>query len=100
MASLSFERPDKGRFPAIELGYRAAREGGTLGAVLNAANEVAVGEFLAGRCSFAGISRTVGEVMAEHAAPANASLQDIWEADRWAREAALLSCRRRREAEA
>jgi len=83
---LDFAEPDIRKFPAIELGYRAAREGGTLGAVLNAANEVAVQEFLRGRMSFTEISQRVAKVMDLHTVIENPSLEEILEADRWARE--------------
>jgi len=83
---LDFAEPDSGKFPAIELGYRAARQGGTLGAVLNAANEVAVEEFLHGRISFPEISQKVAKVMGLHTAVESPGLGEILEADRWARE--------------
>ena len=59
LGSLTFASPDTEAFPAIPLAYRAAREGGAMGAVLNAADEVAVGEFLSDRLSFLGIYDTV-----------------------------------------
>lgn len=86
LGRLDFAEPDMRKFPAIELGYRAAREGGTLGAVLNAANEVAVQEFLGGRISFTEISQRVAKVMDLHALIKNPGLDEILEADRWARE--------------
>ncbi len=52
---LDFEAPDRDRFPALELGFRCVREGGSAGAVLNAADEVAVAAFLDGRLPFSGI---------------------------------------------
>ena len=88
IGSLDFIEPDLRRFPAIELGYRAAREGGTLGAVLNAANEVAVQDFLAGRISLPEITEHVRRVMDLHTVIANPDLGDIMDADRWARQAA------------
>jgi 1-deoxy-D-xylulose-5-phosphate reductoisomerase len=88
MARLTFERPDGARFPALELGYRAARSGGTAGAVLSAANEVAVGAFLDRRCAFAEIPRVVGRVMDEAPAAVRPTLEEIWAADRWARSRA------------
>ena len=48
LAAWHFEQPDRETFPALQLGYEVARRGGTCGAVLNAANEAAVGRFLAG----------------------------------------------------
>jgi len=86
--SLTFEPPDTGRFPALLLGWRAASEGGTAGAVLNAANEVAVDLFLNRRISFADITRVTVRTMDAYRATHAASLEDIMAADRWAREKA------------
>jgi 1-deoxy-D-xylulose-5-phosphate reductoisomerase len=88
MASLTFEKPDTARFPGLELGFRAAREGGTAPAVLNAANEVAVGTFLSGGCLFTDIPRTIHEVMDRRDVVDEPTLEDIWLADRQAREEA------------
>jgi 1-deoxy-D-xylulose-5-phosphate reductoisomerase len=63
VARLDFEAPDTGRFPCLGLGMEAARAGGEMPAVLNAANEVAVGAFLAGRLDFGGIAETCAGVM-------------------------------------
>jgi 1-deoxy-D-xylulose-5-phosphate reductoisomerase len=63
VARLDFEAPDTGRFPCLRLGMEAARTGGEMPAVLNAANEVAVGAFLAGRLGFGGIAETCAGVM-------------------------------------
>ncbi len=83
--ALTFQAPDLEKFPAIRLGYRAAREGGTMGAVLNAANEVAVQAFLDGKIRFTRIVRIAEEVMDAHAAKRKPLLADILEADAWAR---------------
>jgi 1-deoxy-D-xylulose-5-phosphate reductoisomerase len=64
IARLTFESPDEARFPGLTLGYAAARAGGTMPAVLNAANEVAVAAFLEGRIKFLDIPRTVEATMA------------------------------------
>ena len=61
--SLSFEKPDLGRFPCLGLAYEALRAGGTASAVLNAANEVAVEAFLAGRLPFTGIARVIADTL-------------------------------------
>ncbi|HUG72772.1 MAG TPA: 1-deoxy-D-xylulose-5-phosphate reductoisomerase [Steroidobacteraceae bacterium] len=63
VARLDFEAPDTGRFPCLRLGMEAARAGGDMPAVLNGANEVAVGAFLAGRLDFGGIAETCAGVM-------------------------------------
>jgi 1-deoxy-D-xylulose-5-phosphate reductoisomerase len=79
---------DRERFPSLDLAYAALRAGGTAPAVLNAANEVAVGAFLAGRLGFLGIARMVREVLDRHAARPVISLEDVLEGDRVARRAA------------
>ncbi len=81
MRRLTFERPDADRFEALALGFRAARAGGTAGAVLNAANEVAVAEFLAGRCAFTDIARVPGEAMDAVEHVEHPTLEDVWAAD-------------------
>jgi 1-deoxy-D-xylulose-5-phosphate reductoisomerase len=85
--SLNFQPPDFERFPALRLAYEVARRGGTLGAVLNAANEAAVSAFLAGRIAFGEISRLVESTMRNHQLQQSPSLDDLLEADRWARVA-------------
>jgi len=87
VGNLSFSAPDRKRFPALDLAYAAARTGGTMPAVLNAANEVAVELFLQGRIGFTDIPRLVESVMAEHE-PQEAELAAILDADTWARRAA------------
>jgi 1-deoxy-D-xylulose-5-phosphate reductoisomerase len=69
IASLTFEEPDLERFPALKLARQALENGGGATTVLNAANEVAVEEFIAGRLGFAGIARLVAAVLdkADHA---------------------------------
>ena len=86
-AELTFHAPDLERFPGLQLGFDAARAGGTMGAVLNAANEVAAGQFLAGEIPFPEIPRRVGAVMAAHVNVAEPDLDDVLAADAWAREA-------------
>jgi len=83
--SLGFEALDAARFPAVALGFRAAREGGTLGAVLNAANEIAVDAFLGRKIRFTRIASLVREVMDRHHLVASPTLDDIRTADAWAR---------------
>lgn len=85
LAKLEFEAPRLDVFPALKLARRAGEVGGTLPAVLNAANEVAVSAFLKGSLSFPGIWETVAAVMDEHHTIARAPLDAIVEADRWAR---------------
>jgi 1-deoxy-D-xylulose-5-phosphate reductoisomerase len=85
LGTLSFEEPDPDRFPALELARRAGETGGTLPAVLNAANEVAVEAFVNRRISFCQISEIVGRTLQSHRLTAHPSLEQILEADAWAR---------------
>ncbi len=86
--SLTFEAPDPGRFPSLALGYRAAEAGGTMGAVLNAANEVAVELFVQRRVRFPRIFEIVRAVMDRHQVVERPTLEDVLRADAWAREEA------------
>ena len=82
---LTFQPPDFERFPALRLAYDVATSGGTAGAVLNAANEVAVEAFLGGGIAFGEISRVVELTIRRHRLQPSPSLDDLFEADRWAR---------------
>ena len=88
IGTLTFEEPDAARFPALGLARRAGLVGGTLPAVLNAANEVAVERFCNGDIGFTQIPATVGRVMDAHRWVAQPTLTEILEADQWARQAA------------
>ncbi|HEX8914162.1 MAG TPA: 1-deoxy-D-xylulose-5-phosphate reductoisomerase, partial [Humisphaera sp.] len=83
--ALHFEPPDVQKFPALRLAYVAVRAGGTMGAVLNAANEVAVDAFASGKVAFGEISRLVESTMDAHRVQPHPGLDDLLEADRWAR---------------
>src|SRR6266404_1878430 len=85
LGSLTFEEPDPKRFPALTLARRAGHEGGTLPAVLNAANEVAVEAFVNKRISFLQISEMVRRTMDRHKVVTHPNLDQILEADAWAR---------------
>jgi len=85
MGQLTFERPDPQMFRALPLGYEVARAGGTAAAVFNAANEAAVEEFLAGRIKFVNIIELIEHCLGKHHARATASLEELLEADAWAR---------------
>lgn len=87
-----FEPPDLERFPALELGYRAARLGGSAGAVLNAANEEAVEAFLNGQIAFGEVSDFVAAALDQHTLMGAASLDDLLRADGWARGALRAMC--------
>ena len=94
LGALHFSLPDVQRFPCLTLARAAARADGTMPAVLNAANEVAVEAFLAERLSFPGIWRVVEQTMAKHHAQPEPGLSDILEADQWARRTARDLVRR------
>jgi len=84
--SLEFEAPRIKDFPALELARRAGSVGGSLPAVMNAANEVAVDLFLKEKISFPEIWQHVGFVMDDHKVINNPSVNELIEADSWARE--------------
>jgi 1-deoxy-D-xylulose-5-phosphate reductoisomerase len=86
---LDFEEPDTERFPSLDLARRAGEVGGTLPAVLNAANEIAVQAFCDRQISFTDITTTVSRTMESHQVVAKPTLEDILSADLWARETAL-----------
>ena len=88
LGRLDFEAPDLAKFPALGQARRAGEIDGTLPAVLNAANEVAVDAFCDRQTSFPGISDAVGQVMDRHEVIGQPSLEQILQADAWAREAA------------
>jgi len=83
--NLSFEKPDYGRFPALHLAFKALREGGVKPAVLNAANEVAVEQFLDGRIKFLDIADIVAKTLATADEGNELELQAILDADAQAR---------------
>ncbi len=87
-----FFEPDTAKFPCLALGYEAKRKGGTMPAVLNAANEVAVRRFLNGLLSFDLIPKVIERVMKKHKTLVAPLLADILEADRWARAEAEEVC--------
>jgi len=88
IASLNFEEPDLDRFPSLGLARRAAEVGGTMPAVFNAANEVAVDAFCERRITFDHIPQVVKCVMDAHQVVEHASLDQILAADAWARREA------------
>ncbi|MDT5121586.1 MAG: 1-deoxy-D-xylulose-5-phosphate reductoisomerase [Acidobacteriota bacterium] len=90
LSALHFEAPDTERFPCIALAYRALREGGTLAAAMNAANEEAVRAFLDERISLTDIPRVIEKVMDEHTVKPVENLEVVLETDRAARLAAAV----------
>jgi 1-deoxy-D-xylulose-5-phosphate reductoisomerase len=91
LGSLTFEEPDLERFPALALARRAGETGGTMPAVLNASNEVAVEAFVNRRISFPEISQFVRAALDSHQVFGHPTLQQILEADAWARTQALAA---------
>jgi 1-deoxy-D-xylulose-5-phosphate reductoisomerase len=88
MKNLSFEKPDHQRFPCLQLASAALRAGGTAPAVLNAANEVAVEAFLAGRIRFTAIAAVIEDTLNGAGAAHAGSLAEVLEADAAARRKA------------
>jgi 1-deoxy-D-xylulose-5-phosphate reductoisomerase len=87
---LTFKKPDIDRFPCLGLAYRAAEIGGTLPAVMNAANEIAVEAFLNHRISFTQIPEIIRIVMQGHETTDNPDIERLMDADRWSREATTM----------
>ena len=93
LKKFSFEKPDIKRFPCLELARVAVKKGGTYPAVLNAANEEAVKSYLDGRIKFSRIPCIIEKVLRNHSGAARKlSLNDIFDAQHWAREEALRLC--------
>ncbi len=91
---LTFEEPDSTTFPCLALGYEAGRAGGSAPAVLNAADEVAVGAFLEERIPFLSIADVVSEVLGRHEVFHLESVEAVEAADSWARVAAIEAIER------
>ena len=87
--ALTFAQPDPDAFPCLALALQAARTGGTAGAILNGANEAAVGLFLEKKIGFMDISRRVAYAMEQVPLVNRPTLEDVLEADRLAREAVM-----------
>ncbi len=85
-AALEFHAPDTARFPCLRLACQALTAGGTMPVVLNAANEVAVDAFLAGRLPFPAIAHVIERTLSAHDVQRTDSLAGVRDADRWARE--------------
>ena len=88
MRALTFEEPDLTRFPGLGLAYQALAAGGTMGAILNGANEVAVDAFLNDRIRFGQIAQLVEETMQAVPVCTHPMLEQVLESDRLAREKA------------
>lgn len=90
---LTFFNPDIIRFRCLDLAYRAMSAGESMPAVMNAANEVAVAEFLEGRIGFTGIADTIERTMNAHSPHNLCSIEEVLKADRWGRESAREFCK-------
>ncbi|MDD5692736.1 MAG: 1-deoxy-D-xylulose-5-phosphate reductoisomerase [Candidatus Omnitrophica bacterium] len=88
LKNLNFGKPDFDKFPSLGLAYQAARDLGSMPAVLNAANEESVESFLNKRISFLDIPRVVARVMARHRRVSSPDLRQVMQTDSWAREEA------------
>ena len=89
LGRLTFEKPNPKVFRALRLGFEVARQGGSLPVVFNGANEAAVKEFLAGRIKFVKIVELIEHCINKHEAKASVSLEELLEADAWARREVL-----------
>ncbi len=85
---LNFKKPDFERFPCLRYAYDALNYGGTMPAVLNQANEVAVDAFLKGKIKFGKIPEIIIETMKHHQVVKNPTLEEVLTADKWAKEEA------------
>ena len=94
LSALHFEPPDVDRFPCIALAYRALREGGTLPAAMNAANEEAVRAFIEEQISLTDIPVVIEAVMNGHHNQPATELETILDADRTARQSAAIEIRK------
>ncbi|MBA7497867.1 1-deoxy-D-xylulose 5-phosphate reductoisomerase [subsurface metagenome] len=92
VGQLTFKKPNFDKFPCIKLAYQALELGGTMPAVLNGANEIAVEAFLNSKISFSEIPIIIQNTMKEHKPKYNPNISDILDADYWARERALNFC--------
>ncbi|SHG57118.1 1-deoxy-D-xylulose 5-phosphate reductoisomerase [Thermosyntropha lipolytica DSM 11003] len=88
LKALHFAKPDRVKFPALDLAYQAGKTGGSMPAVLNGANEVAVGAFIRRQISFLAIPAIVEKVMQKHTPLVKPTLDDILAIDAWARKEA------------
>ena len=95
LSGLTFFKPDHLRFPALQLAYRAMKDGESMPAVLNAANEIAVEAFLIGRIGFTDIPIAIERTMDVHQPHSLGTIEEVLSVDRWARKKTreLLSIR-------
>ena len=84
--TLTFDKPDPDTFECLSLAYRALSQGGTMSAVMNAANEIAVDKFLKGEIEFLQIPEIIKSAMDAHTPILDFTIDDVLKADSWARE--------------
>ena len=94
IGQLTFKKPNYNKFPCIKLAYQALELGGTMPAVLNGANEIAVNAFLNKKITFPAIPLIIQNTMKDHKTKYNPNINDILDADYWAREKALNFCQK------
>ncbi|NTV48550.1 MAG: 1-deoxy-D-xylulose-5-phosphate reductoisomerase [Geobacteraceae bacterium] len=92
-SGLTFFNPDRDKFRCLDLAYRAIKSGESMPAVMNAANEIAVAEFLEGRIGFTQIAETIERTMDAHTAHDLQSIEEVLKADLWGRETAREICK-------
>ena len=97
VGTLEFLPPDFERFPCLRLACEAGRTGGTMPAVMNAANEVTVSAFIEGKIGFMDIPAVISQTMTQHRVQKMESLDDVMEADRWARKTGEASIKKMKE---
>lgn len=85
IGTLTFEEPDRSKYPSIDIAFHAIRVGGTMPAVMNAANEMAFDKFRYGKIALPGIWKIIQKVMASHKVFKHPTLEQILSADQWAR---------------
>jgi 1-deoxy-D-xylulose-5-phosphate reductoisomerase len=88
VGTLTFEEPDGGLFPCLGYAYEAIKAGGSMPAVLSAANEVAVRYFLEEKIAFTDIGRVIKTTMEAHEPAPLRTVEDALRADQWARQEA------------
>ncbi len=89
IANLTFQEPDRSRFPSLDFAFHALKTGGTLPAVMNAANEIAAERFQKAEIKFTQIWTIIDKVMMQHNTIKNPDLTEIIEADSWAKRKAF-----------
>ena len=95
MEKITFRKPDCKKFPCLKIAQEVAKKGGSSGSVMNAANEIAVQNFLSGNVGFTDIARIISIVLKKHKFIKHPTLNEIIKCDEWARkEARSLCCQR------